>query len=298
MINLEVYSQTLAQHATIAAPPRLYHYTSPEALIGIVSNKEIWATNTLFLNDSSEAIHAIKLISSVINERIERNAFAPYVRPFMEELSYQIGATASRSYVASFTELQDSLSQWRAYCPASGGYAVGLPSIQIYDMSDSQGFMLVKVIYEHDTQVKIINEVIDAVGSAYERRREKGDTPERFQNFVTASRDYFAQLALMMKHYSFQEEQEWRLMAYNINEIGNSSISFRGSHKGVIPFFKFKLANSRYPNMVERDGVNLVVFCGPAPDRYERQTAVQFLLAHHLGYGAAHGSSDIPYKTW
>jgi hypothetical protein len=298
MINLEVYSRVLAQYAAASAPDKLYHYTSPEALIGIVSNKEMWATNARFLNDETEARHAIELMRFLISSRKERNELSDTALPFINELDERIGSSSSRCYIASFTELSDSLSQWRAYCPASGGYAIGLPAAQIRDMADSQGFMLVKCIYDYQIQQVIINEVLDGFIAAYETRRLESDTPERFENFVVVCRDYVAQLALLMKHSSFQEEKEWRLISYNIDEYTNSQISFRAGVKGVIPFFKFKLTNDEYPSMVARDKVSLVVYAGPAPDRFDRQLALQFLLGHHLGFGAYHGSSDIPYKTW
>ena len=298
MINFEVYSPVLAQHAAIHPPAKLYHYTSADALIGIVSNKEIWATNTSFLNDATEVTHAIELTRFLIIGCIERNEVSSTTLPFANMLYEWLGTAAARFYVASFTELQDSLSQWRAYCPVSGGYTIGLPSAQIHDMAVSQGFMLVKCIYDFDTQQIIINEVLNGFFAGYENQYSINDTPERLKNFVIVCRDYMTQLALLMKHSSFQEEQEWRLIAANLDEMTNPGIFFRGSNKGIIPYYKFKLVNDKHPNMVVRDDVRLTVFIGPSPDRFNRQLGLQFLLSHYLGFEAAYGSSDIPYKTW
>jgi len=38
-----------------------------------------------------------------------------------------VGRAAPRFYVASFSEDGDALSQWRAYCPRLGGYAMAFP---------------------------------------------------------------------------------------------------------------------------------------------------------------------------
>jgi len=48
-------SKLLSQ--TPSAP--LYHYTTQSGFMGIVSNKEIWATHTQYLNDSKEFLHAV-----------------------------------------------------------------------------------------------------------------------------------------------------------------------------------------------------------------------------------------------
>ncbi|MGI4821606.1 MAG: DUF2971 domain-containing protein [Janthinobacterium lividum] len=298
MINFEVYSPALAQHAAVLPPGKLFHYTSPEALIGIVSNKEMWATNTMFLNDASEAKHAIDLAASIIRGRKERGEVSAKNLEFVDALTQWIASAAPRSYVISFTELSDSLSQWRAYCPPSGGYAIGLPAAQLRDMAASQDFMLVKCVYDYRMQQIIINEILDGFIKGFERRLLHGDTPERTKNFALVCRDYLVQVALLMKHSSFQEEQEWRLISSGVDEMSHNGISFRGSPKGIIPFFKFKLTSTEYPDLVARDGDNLVVFVGPSPDRDNRQIALQFLLSHHFGYGAYHGASSIPYKTW
>jgi hypothetical protein len=39
----------------------LYHYTTQEGLLGIVKNREIWATHTQYLNDRLEYKHALEI---------------------------------------------------------------------------------------------------------------------------------------------------------------------------------------------------------------------------------------------
>ena len=42
-------------------PDKLYHYTSLNGLLEIIRTKSIWATDILFLNDSSECKYSINL---------------------------------------------------------------------------------------------------------------------------------------------------------------------------------------------------------------------------------------------
>ena len=53
-------------------PDVLYHYTTQAGLLGIISQKEIWATHTQYLNDRREYLHAIELVRQEIKIRIEK----------------------------------------------------------------------------------------------------------------------------------------------------------------------------------------------------------------------------------
>jgi hypothetical protein len=40
-------------------PPVLYHYTTQQGILGIIRDKEIWASHTQYLNDVREFRHAL-----------------------------------------------------------------------------------------------------------------------------------------------------------------------------------------------------------------------------------------------
>ena len=46
----------------VRAPPILYHYTTGDALFGIVETGMLWATNLHYLNDSTEFGYALGLL--------------------------------------------------------------------------------------------------------------------------------------------------------------------------------------------------------------------------------------------
>ena len=48
-------------------PPRLYHYTSQEGLLGILSSKTLWATRIQYLNDSTEFAYTLALLQKAFN---------------------------------------------------------------------------------------------------------------------------------------------------------------------------------------------------------------------------------------
>ena len=60
MTDREINQRFSRLHNEIEISPRetkngyIYHYTSPEELIGILSNKQLYATDLLYLNDAAE----------------------------------------------------------------------------------------------------------------------------------------------------------------------------------------------------------------------------------------------------
>jgi len=54
---MHILTQVIRRLNTVALPEAIYHYTSPEALTGIVRDKQLWATNIRYLNDSQEFVY-------------------------------------------------------------------------------------------------------------------------------------------------------------------------------------------------------------------------------------------------
>lgn len=48
-------------------PSVLYHYTTQQGLLGIISDKEIWATHTQYLNDAREFRHALDIVKQELS---------------------------------------------------------------------------------------------------------------------------------------------------------------------------------------------------------------------------------------
>ena len=108
-------------------PEILYHYTTTAGLIGILSNRGIWATDSWFLNDSSEVRYGLGIVRARLN-RYSKQADRP--EPEQSALKGAMGileldlSSVMRSLVACFSAHDDQLSQWRAYS-GGGGVALG-----------------------------------------------------------------------------------------------------------------------------------------------------------------------------
>lgn len=195
------------------SPDRLYHYTDLNALVGIIRVGELWLTNVGFLNDHMEYTVGRGHIKRKLRE---------FVELVTEKVSkYKLGydfdfvdAIFDRPvYLTSFCMEKDLLSQWRGYCPSSGGYAIEFGGQRIAD----------SVAHNKDTQFLICNydaetsksdldqaalEVIRILTNAI-TNGDAHDSKSMFQNVEELNSILFS--TLIHKHESFLEEKEVRL---------------------------------------------------------------------------------------
>ncbi len=109
----------------------LYHYTSQEGLLGILKNKNLWMTNVLYLNDSSEFSYVDNLINS---ELLKYKSKELVVLDLIEALlNYLRRSTENEIFIHVFSLSEkrdgDDISQWRAYCPNVGNELTRISAI-------------------------------------------------------------------------------------------------------------------------------------------------------------------------
>ena len=146
-------------------PTPLYHYTSQAGLLGIIKDRQIWASNVLFLNDSMEVKYAIQLVQKNINRfGVERRVNQKEIQ-FLEDFGKKLGIFHNRYYqkyggvyTCSFSENGNLLSQWRGYCPDGNGFSIGFdfPSSLGY-VVEEQYFKLERCEYNENIQVERID---------------------------------------------------------------------------------------------------------------------------------------------
>jgi hypothetical protein len=77
-----------------APPPRLYHYTTPAGLLGIIENNKLWATHINYLNDATELGYARELIETALT-RHEQTSSSPSVREFVRRARHGFDVSKS-----------------------------------------------------------------------------------------------------------------------------------------------------------------------------------------------------------
>lgn len=128
-------------------PDVLYHYTTQAGLLGIIKCKEIWATHTQYLNDRREYLHAVDLVRQEIERKVV-SAIDDASKFALEEMTEGLAGIESMNVcVCSFSEVKDSLPQWRAYGGGTSGFAIGLSGKFLPDVVNAQHFYLVPRLY-------------------------------------------------------------------------------------------------------------------------------------------------------
>lgn len=286
----------------------LYHYTSQHGLLGILSSEAVWATNTHFLNDPTEFVHALAFAQSMAS------------RAYNDDYSEHFGAALYRSldnmqgedlYVSSFSEKPDLLSQWRGYCPGGSGYCIGFDQVLIAEYCEEQGIRLEKCLYEHDDQLGAvasiiftardcfpsipyteeqfyslpINEKLDAMEEI--RRQLKHELKSDGDRVIEMACELLTGLASLFKHEGFHEEAEWRI----ISSRPDQEVCFRPGPSYVIPFISLYLLKAK-PHALKR------VIVGPNPNQPRAEKAAKILVERY-GYSAdIVTSSAIPFNNW
>lgn len=278
--------ETIKRILRRSPPEILYHYTSQEGLLEIVKTKTIWASKIQYLSDSQEFALALNLARNVLRKRQSAGSSSLESELITGMISGIEGKKGVNICVCAFSGAEDSLGQWRAYCFAGPGFAVGFKSERLRSLAKEQNFFLAPCEYDPQTQRQIIEELIDETMNAF-NLQEAESIEEASWLFATKLATY----APVIKHESFSKEEEWRLISGPICS-SDPKFGYRGGRSMIVPYFKFDL--------VGRDGRFEIarVIVGPAPHKELATAAVASLLGSHGLKEWEVVASKASYMTW
>lgn len=288
----------------------LYHYATPNGLLGIVASASLWATDLRFFNDAAEYRYAVEQAGHALR----RMAYGDGSESEAEVGRFAVSLPASPArpiYVASLTRRGNLLSQWRAYCPR-GGYSIGFERVAIADLANQQGYELHECEY---VAVSLLGARIEPEAhsgalmaaaseltvawnalTAYPDPIRPGRAdPERWNHATRApAADRFLealhQIAPALKDPAFREEVEVRLVAYD--DGPPTALRFRGAVGGLTPYREFGLVRPGDDRLPIRS-----IMVGPAPDEDAAVRALErFIASEPRLAGVAALSSGIPLR--
>ena len=224
----------------------LYHYTSFSGMTGIVSSGELRASDIRYMNDSAELRHTLDLLKTQITQRIiDGTEFPRLHNQLLEWLSHRV-VSGPMLFGASFRANGNLLSQWRGYSRHGKGVSLGFEPDFIQDCAASRAFEVGKCLYAPDLQRKLIVDVVDAIENTAQALGEVDDPSVRhptqsYYDVFEAIEGDLLRIAAILKHPSFEEEQEWRLVSPVIADCHHPSVQFREGWAMMIPYFAFGL---------------------------------------------------------
>ena len=211
----------------VVKPKFLSHYTSFEVLQKIVECGTMWATDLFYMNDKAEFRYAIGLIESMLDDD---SAVKPHAEEIIEiffDQGESVGIDRS-IYSISFSEEKDLLSQWRAYCPKSGGVSIAFEKTDLEVLGSAGDCRLIKCIYDENKQKAILSGVLDKAKQVVDQGGAETDVQKEIV-------DGILKFAPQMKHPSFVEEREWRLVTKPIG-FYEDRVQYRTGESMLIPY--------------------------------------------------------------
>jgi hypothetical protein len=221
-------------------PEVLYHYTGPAGLKGIVESRALWATKIDHLNDRREFHIAFDeslrlLAAQAPSEAVRR--LADYVRERFEGL-----VPRQDIFVVSLTARADLLSQWRAYAPDAGGYAIGFRTAKLAH-GQPEHFYFGRCVYRKEERAELLLKLMTSAlkNAPADDPNTRGPGPG--SGFMVAV--FF--LAPFFKHESFEEEAEWRIVISDSHRKRLGPVRFRAAAGNLVPYVEFPLAAKDAP---------------------------------------------------
>jgi hypothetical protein len=216
-------------------PPILYHFTDAPGLIGIVKDAGLWASLATSLNDRSEVTYGVDLARNILGGKITRSA-SPYLTAILDHLDprnvpEQIRLEVS-TFVISFCARIDKSGHWLHYGRNGDGFALGFESHRL----KAAPFDLARILYREDEQRQAVGRLIDNVECALTNILAAAPADEhRTVTDVAAHMvaAHISALAPRLKNPAFGEEEEWRLLAYQLK--GGPNLQLKGGHLGSNP---------------------------------------------------------------
>jgi hypothetical protein len=250
---IEACSDAIRASAVAAHPPELlFHFTDLEALLNIASSRCLWASLATTLNDTLEVRHGVNVAVELLDERSRRGA-SDYVAAL---LAHVVGPPPGASdlhfeafpLVVSLCERVDRSGQWFHYGRSGHGVALGVSSSTIATV----GYDLTKVDYDLGSQRTRMARLLDAgagVLAAQTRELPDDERARRVARVAHLVASHIPLLAVQMKHPSFAEEEEWRMVTHYRSLNGarleqgaqKREVKFRQLEDRVVPYEELDL---------------------------------------------------------
>lgn len=261
-------------------------------MLGVVGNKEIWATKIQYLNDDNEYKLAFKIAKEYF-ERLLLRGNEESMRIRIEKCIASLSNVENvHICICSLSENGDLLSQWRGYSKSLGGYSIGFNKEELENYLNDNGFDLKKCIYSTEDQRNIIHKEIDSVLLKFDDTA--GPNPHYTPTDPYGSQEMclrLSRISPIIKDPSFSEEREWRIISRG--GISLFKLDYRQGPSMLIPYFKIKLNEAKNKLIQE-------IIVGHTPHlQLAKSSTEAFVIKHYPNSHRPHvRTSAIPFRNW
>jgi hypothetical protein len=208
-------------------PEILFHLTTSETAVKIITTDTIRASDSSTMNDPSEVIYGRGVAMKWLRSRKEPTAFQSLLLEFLEtgrpprHFAMPANGFRQRTFVTCFcsqTEKAetrargiDTASAWLNYGRSGTGAAVGYFPKGLRPLVDPfHRIALIGVDYDAESQVERIAAFVAKGDAALKAAKASGDRWTELAAHMAAA--ILPRLTVQMKHPAFVTEDEWRLI--------------------------------------------------------------------------------------
>jgi Protein of unknown function (DUF2971) len=280
-----------------------YHYTTVSGLFGILRDNAVWASHMRYMNDVSEYVHGRDMAVDILEKMARKARFQSFAAILNGSASMLSEGKTPDYFIASFSTIDDDLTQWRAY-GQDQGVSVG------FDISRSDSFLhfwavnTLVTIYRDRQKMRAIVFWIVRFFSEFVKDFEfySGSLPDTtYDSYRTALTDKLQHEFIRFKHISFESERETRFV---INDkVGNASFRprrHRVSGKLIIPYHHTSDQIWRQQNGIIMEPPKLPicsVTIGPITSQDICAQSVREFLEFHGHDPSVVRASQLPYRS-
>lgn len=277
-------------------PEHLFHYTSYAGMLGILDTRCVWATEARYLNDAKELANTLDFVLIEVSRRTSSadSSKGEVLSQFRSWLRDRM-SSGHALFVVSLTENGNLLSQWRGYTPNNTGVSLGFLSSRLLELGARQAFRMGRCIYGLKEQQEVVRDLIDQIlnaASSVDVALVK-DRPvsQAYYTLFESFEEKIFLCAALLKHHSFQEEAEWRMVSSLVHDYRSAPIQFRPGASSLIPYMKFDLNDAGGQLTVLRRA-----YVGPTPNANLAIHAVTMALSRHVSGGYVVVNSMLPLR--
>ncbi len=227
---------------------RFVHYTSAEAAMKIISQREIWMRSTLVMNDYSEVRYGVERVAAFMTSEEARPCWEIFEKSkagsadeFKKSYDAWVHDLETNTYVTCLSEHDSTedeigrLSMWRNYAGGTG-VAMVINGHVMMRFSDALNAYTHPVLYLTD------DELLSEFSATLKNIVENADfvaamTHEHRTSYLFGLLHSFA---YSLKHPGFHEEREWRVV-YRPNFEKSKYITSDVSSVGGVPQMIYRI---------------------------------------------------------
>jgi hypothetical protein len=296
-----------------ASRPLLAHYTSIQTFEQIVTKKELWFSNPLFMNDLEElnfgmnegakALHLNEKIRLACGTQDNYNKLLESFDRFFNDFDSK---HVLNTYILCFSEHQADdndglLSMWRGYGNSGSGASLIINTAKFSDKPDSP-LILGKVHYASKYERE--QWIREKLSSLAELISANAKVDSDFSAAAWAWLNRLTSFALFTKHHGFHEEREWRVVYMSDRDRGQDFKQYFGhlaTNRGIEPKLKLPirpipelaLENISLENLVDR------IILGPSVSSALAANSLRQMLRNIGEHSLAERvvGSEIPFRA-